>query len=203
MIPPKAVFVTGIHTDVGKTLVSAWLCLHWDACYWKPVQAGVEPQTDTEWVRRVTGLPEERFFPEAYRLAWPASPHAAAAREGKEILAGALQLPETERTLVVEGAGGLMVPLSDDLLVIDVLEGWKLPTVLVVQTYLGCINHALLSVEALRKRGIPLLGVVMNDGGRPESEGVILRGAGVPLLGRIPRMEGVSREGLLGIPLLG
>jgi dethiobiotin synthetase len=199
---PRAVFVAGIHTDAGKSLAAAWLCLHLDAAYWKPVQAGVEPHTDTEWVAALTGLPSDRFLPERYRLAWPASPHAAAAQEGLRIRAQDFELPRTEGPLVVEGAGGLLVPLSDELLMIDLLAAWRMPTVLVVRTYLGCINHALLSIEALRHRGIPLAGLIFNDGGRPESEAIILQKANAPLWGRIPYLAAITRESLLAIPPL-
>lgn len=200
-------FVTGTGTDVGKTLVSAWLCLKLGAAYWKPVQAGTWPQTDTEWVKHVTGLPPEDFFPEKYRLQLPASPHLAAAAEGLVIDPSQIRIPSCARPLVAEGAGGLMVPLTDDVLLIDWLAQQGLPTILVVHTVLGCINHALLSMEALQHRGIPLAGIVFNEGGRADpiaigSEAVILKKANAPLMGRIPQMDIISRESLLAIPML-
>lgn len=201
-LKPRAVFVAGIHTDAGKSVAAAWLCLHLDAAYWKPVQAGTSPHTDTEWVAEVTGLPTDRFYPETYRLAWPASPHAAAAREGVHMRAKDFRLPATERPLVIEGAGGLLVPLSDELLMIDLLAQWRVPTVLVVRTYLGCINHALLSIEALRSRDIPLVGLIFNDGGRPESEAIIVQKANAPVWGRIPVLSAVTRAELLAVPPL-
>jgi dethiobiotin synthetase len=112
------------------------------------------------------------------------------------------QVPATDRPLVIEGAGGLMVPLSDDLLLIDLLAQWQLPTVLVVRTYLGCINHALLSIAALKAYSIPLAGLIFNDGGRPESEAIILQKANAPVWGRIPMLEAVTKESLLAIPPL-
>lgn len=188
--------VSGIDTDAGKTIVSALLCLALDADYWKPVQAGVEPTTDTATVRELTGLPAERFHPETWRLQMPASPHAAAAAEGVQIAPEHIKIPTTSRSLIIEGAGGLMVPLTEDDLYIDLMARWKAPVVLVVKTYLGCINHSLLSLEALRARDIPLAGIVFNDGGRPESEDVILKAANAPLLARLPVFEPLNGKAL-------
>ncbi len=199
MIPqkiPSELFVAGIDTDAGKSLVAAILTAGLGANYWKPVQAGTTPQTDTEWVQQVTGLPRERFFPESYKLLLPASPHAAAEAEQITIDANRLTPPQCDRPLVIEGAGGLMVPLRNDYLFVDWLEEKRFPTVLVVKTYLGSINHSLLSIEALRRRDIPLFGIVFNDGGRPESESVILEYAQAPLLGRVPHLDQINPQTL-------
>jgi dethiobiotin synthetase len=193
---PDRVVVAGIGTDVGKTLVSAVLCLGLEADYWKPVQCGRVPCTDTEWVKGVTGLPEERFIPEAYCLEMAASPHVAAEMQGVSIDTAKLQLPPTKNRLLVEAAGGLMVPLRNDLLFIDVVEQWGIPVILVVHTYLGSINHSLLSMEALLNRDIPLAGIVFNSGGRSESEAIILRTAKAPLLGHIPRFNEINTGAL-------
>jgi dethiobiotin synthetase len=193
---PDRVVVAGIGTDVGKTLVSAVLCLGLEADYWKPVQCGRVPCTDTEWVRGVTGLPAERFHPEGYCLDMAASPHVAAASEGVRIEGAQLQVPVRGNRLIIEAAGGLMVPLHEDLLFVDQVEVWGLPVILVVHTYLGSINHSLLSLEALRNRGIPLAGIVFNDGGRPESEGIILNAALAPLLGRVPQVAEINHVSL-------
>lgn len=186
---PEKIFVAGIHTDAGKTFISALLMLGLEADYWKPVQAGTEPSTDTLTVQALTGLPASRFHPESYRLEFPASPHAAAEREGIRIDEARLTPPEHQRPLLIEGAGGLMVPLREDLLFVDWLASKAWPTILVIPTYLGCINHSLLSLEALRKRNIPLIGIVFNDGGRPESESVIEKYAQAPVLARVPQIE--------------
>lgn len=191
---PNEIFVAGIDTDAGKSFVAALLTLGLDAQYWKPVQAGTTPHTDTEWVQQATGLPKDRFLPEAYRLQMPASPHAAAAAEGVTIQNENLSPPPHDRTLIIEGAGGLMVPLRDNYLFADWLAKWRIPTVLVVRTYLGSINHSLLSLEAMERRGIPLLGIVFNDGGRPESESVIAQAAGGRVLGRIPHFDEVNPQ---------
>ena len=189
---PEKIFVAGIHTDAGKTFISALLMLGLDADYWKPVQAGTEPTTDTLSVQELTGLPSSRFHPEAYQLEFPASPHAAAAREGIRIDESKLSPPPHTRPLLIEGAGGLMVPLREDLLFVDWLAQKAWPTILVIPTYLGCINHSLLSLEALRKREIPLMGIVFNDGGRPESESVIEKYAEAPVLARVPQIASPS-----------
>ncbi|MEM6271905.1 MAG: dethiobiotin synthase [Bacteroidota bacterium] len=196
---PDRFVVVGIDTDAGKTVVAALLCLGLEADYWKPVQAGREPMTDTGRVREITGLPEDHFHPEAYCLAWPASPHAAAAQEGIRIAAEKIVLPVTPRKLVIEGAGGLMVPLREDYMYLDLLAEWKLPVVLVVRTYLGSINHSLLSIAALRRNAIPILGLVFNEGGRPESEGVIERYSGIEVLGGVPELDAVNAETLRAV----
>lgn len=189
---PSRLFVAGIDTDAGKSVVSALLTLGLNANYWKPVQAGTSPHTDTEWVRQVTGLPDDRFYPESYRLQLPASPHASAAAENVSIQTDKLVIPNSDRTLIIEGAGGLMVPLRTDYLFADWIALHGFATVLVVKTYLGSINHSLLSIEALKSRDIPLFGIIFNDGGRPESESVILEYANAPLLGRVPQLDMIS-----------
>lgn len=196
---PEKIFVAGIDTDAGKSFVSAILTLGLNASYWKPVQAGTAPETDSQLVRRLTGLPPERFFPEAYCLQIPASPHHAAREEGIAIQAERLAPPAHRGRLVIEGAGGLMVPLRDDYLFIDWLAEWRIPTVLVARTYLGSINHSILSIEALESRGIPLLGIVFNEGGRPESEGAIARRAGGKVIGHVPHIAEPSPADLLAL----
>lgn len=193
---PHEIFIAGIHTDAGKSLVAALLTQGLQADYWKPVQSGTTPQTDTEFVQQATGLPDERFHPESYRLEFPASPHASAAMEGLVIDPDQIRPPVHERPLIIEGAGGLMVPLTDDYLFLDWLAEHKFMTVLVIPTYLGCINHSLLSLEALKRRGIPLWGIVFNDGGRPESESVIERYAKAPVLARIPQLPAITPDTL-------
>lgn len=194
-MPPQktpSYFIAGIDTDAGKSLVSAILTLGLNANYWKPVQAGNIPHTDSEWIKKVTGLPDQHFFQESFLLQLAASPHAAAEAENIQIESQSLIPPQSERPLIIEGAGGLMVPLRRDYLFADWLAQHKIPTILVVKTYLGCINHSLLSLEALRSREIPLMGIVFNDGGRPESESVILEYAQAPLLGRVPQLDQID-----------
>ncbi|RWF14555.1 MAG: ATP-dependent dethiobiotin synthetase BioD, partial [Mesorhizobium sp.] len=146
------IVVTGTDTGIGKTVFAAGLAGLLDGVYWKPVQAGIDEGTDSETVSRLAGLSAERVLPEAWRLTEPLSPHRAAELDGVEIDTRALVLPATDRPLVVEGAGGLMVPVNRRALYIDIFARWRAPVVLCARTGLGTINHTLLSIEALRAR---------------------------------------------------
>ena len=192
-------FVTGTDTDVGKTVISAWLLTHLNACYWKPVQAGTEPETDSMTVRRLAELPEDRILPEAYILKEPLSPHEAAKREGLVIDMAKLLAPECNRPLVVEGAGGLMVPLNDHALVIDLAAELHLPIILVARSTLGTINHTLLSLEALRRRGLEIAGIVINGPEMPHNRVAIERFGRAPILAEIPTLDRITRATLRGI----
>ena len=153
--------VAGIDTEVGKTIVSAILVQRLQADYWKPVQAGNLDQSDTMTVQQLVSCGAV-FHPEAHRLKRAMSPHAAAEKEGVLIEKQQMALPPTDNTLVVELAGGLMAPLAPGLTNIDLLTDWKLPVILVSSYYLGSINHTLLSIEALKRRQISMLGLVFN-----------------------------------------
>jgi dethiobiotin synthetase len=192
-------FVTGTDTDVGKTVVSAWLLTHLDACYWKPVQAGAEPETDSAAVRRLAEVPADRILPEAYLLPEPIAPHEAARRAGIAIDMAKLVPPPCDRPLVVEGAGGLMVPLTGDTYVIDLATELHLPLILVARSTLGTINHTLLSLEAIRRRGLPLAGVVINGPETPHNRAAIERYGQVEVIAEIPWLDTVSRSALLAI----
>lgn len=183
------IVVTGTDTDVGKTVFAAGLAGLLGAHYWKPVQAG-EPR-DSATVRTLSGAP---IVPEAYILSMPASPHQAAAADSLVIDPAALEPPEGP--LVIEGAGGLMVPLTRRTLFIDVFARWKLPLVLCARTALGTINHTLLSVEAIRARAIPLLGVAFIGAENAESESIIVEKGAVRRLGRLPIITPLTRESL-------
>lgn len=162
----QQLIVCGTDTDVGKTVVSALLTLGLGAHYWKPVQCGLEGGGDRDRVGRLLGLSAEqiqqRLLPEAYRFSAPVSPHWAAELEGVRLEQERLDLPAVPGPLVVETAGGLLVPLRRDLMQIDQIQRWGLPVVLVARSGLGTLNHTLLSVEALRHRHIPLLGLILN-----------------------------------------
>jgi len=165
---PSAFFVTGTDTGIGKTVVSAMLTKALNASYWKPIQAGLEEETDTEFVRRATDFSGSQIKSERYRLNTPMSPHAAAEIDDVEISIDDFELPDySTEHLVVEGAGGLHVPINDHDMIIDLISYLQLPVVLVAPSTLGTLNHSLLSIEALRSRDIPILGVVMNG---PEHE---------------------------------
>jgi len=170
----RKLFITGIGTDVGKTLVSAIFVESLKADYWKPVQCGSLDNTDTSFVKQLVTSQGSVFHPEAYLLKEPISPHAAAAKEGIEINITSIKIPSTENTLIIEGAGGLMVPLNSVNHVIDLISEFNMEVVLVVKHYLGSINHTLLSIDALQNRNIPITGVVFNGERNEASERVIL-----------------------------
>jgi len=189
--------VSGTDTDVGKTVFSAALAGALDANYWKPVQAGFEGGTDALCVMELSGLAPERILPERYVLNTPASPHYAARLDGITIDEHALLPPPPgERALVIEGAGGLMVPVNDDTLFIDIFARWKLPLVLCARTALGTINHSLLSIEAVNRRDIPLLGIAFIGDEQAESERIICKLGGVRRLGRLPHLSPLTRDSL-------
>ena len=192
-------FVTGTDTDVGKTLVAAWLLTHVDACYWKPVQAGTEPETDTEAVRRLAEVGDDRIVTEAYVLPEAMAPHEAARRAGVRIDMTKIVPPRLERPLVVEGAGGMLVPLNEESNVIDIAGKLGLPVILVARSTLGTINHTLLSLEALRRRGLPLAGVVMSGPKTPHNRTAIERYGKTKIIAEIPFLPSVTRASLLAI----
>jgi dethiobiotin synthetase len=181
--------VTGTSTGVGKTVFSAALAGALGANYWKPIQSGLEGETDSETVRRLSGLAPDRILPEAYRLKLPASPHISAAREGVRIDPGRLSIPACSGPLVIEGAGGLMVPLSPDLLQIGVFASWGLPAILCATTALGTINHTLLSLEAMVRHGVKVHGVAFAGEPAEEVESAIVAFSGVRRLGRLPPLD--------------
>jgi dethiobiotin synthetase len=185
---------------VGKTIVSALVVQGLAARYWKPVQSGLAAGSDSARVRELLALHAERLLPEAYRFQAPVSPHWAAELEGVRIDAGRLALPQVEGPLVVECAGGLMVPLRLDaegsLLQIDQLRVWGLPVLLVARSGLGTLNHTLLSLEALRQRAIPVLGLVLNGPLHPDNPRTLEALGGVPVLAQLPPLEPLSAKGL-------
>ena len=182
--------IAGIDTEIGKTVISAIVTEALQADYWKPVQSGDLHHTDTNKVQALVSNPKSKFHPEAYRLETPMSPHASADIDGVTIEADKLQLPQTNNNLVVELAGGLMVPLTKDLLMIHMLKQWNLPVILVSKYYLGSINHTLLSIDMLKAHNIPIKGIIFNGKTNLTSKEAILHYSKVPLLGEIPWMEG-------------
>jgi dethiobiotin synthetase len=184
------IVVAGTDTEIGKTVFCAGLAALLDANYWKPIQAGLEGETDSQFVARLGGLSDDRIMPERYRLKTPASPHQAAAIDGVRIAVETLDVPDSGgRPLVIEGSGGLLVPIDGTTLYIDVFARWRLPVVLCARTALGTINHSLLSIEALRHRQLDILGVAFIGDGNPEIERVICEIGRVKRLGRLPRLS--------------
>ena len=190
------IVVAGTDTDIGKTIFSAALVQALDGYYWKPIQAGLTGETDSEIVARLSGLPALRILPEAYRLNTPASPHFAAERDGVEIDVLRLRPRDVPGPLVIELAGGLDVPLTRRLLQIDVIASWKLPVVLCSSTRLGTINHSLLSIEALKRRGVPILGIAFIGDEIPDTESIIPAFGGVRRLGRLPQIPELNSDTL-------
>ena len=190
----RRIFITGIGTDVGKTVVSAVLTEALRADYWKPVQAGELSETDSHKVRTLVNNRVSVFHPEAYRLSEAMSPHAAAKIDGIEIDFERINMPETANHLIIEGAGGLMVPLSSGFLVMDLIQKFNPEVIVVIKNYLGSINHSLLALDALKRSGTPVLGVVFNGVANDESEKFILHYSGVKCLGRIPFTENLTPD---------
>lgn len=184
----KGYIVTGTDTGVGKTVFAAGLVTALGADYWKPVQAGLDEATDSETVKLLAGA-DATILPEAYRLTTPCSPHEAARLDGVEIEPARLALPEGAGPLVVEGAGGVLAPFGEGLLAADLFALWGLPVILVARTSLGTISHSLLSLEALRARGLTVAGVAFIGTGNAASEAAIIRYGDCRHLGRLPLID--------------
>jgi dethiobiotin synthetase len=185
----RAIVITGTDTGIGKTVFAAGLAGALGGFYWKPVQAGTEDGTDSDTVARLSGLPSERIWPEAYRLATPASPHLAARLDGLQIDPERLALPDVDGPLIVEGAGGVLVPLTETLLFADIMARWQAPVIVCARTGLGTINHSLMTVEALRARKVSVAGIVFIGDPHEENERIVPELAGVRSLGRLPVLE--------------
>jgi dethiobiotin synthetase len=184
--------VTGTDTGIGKTVFAAALARALGAAYWKPIQSGLLDGADGE---TVADLGVTRVLPEAYRLTEPLSPHRAAEIDGVTIDPARL-VPPSDDPLVIEGAGGVLVPVTRELLFADLIARWALPVVLVARTGLGTINHSLLSIEALRARRVPILGLAFVGDANEDNEATICAIAGVKPLGRLPRLDPLEGDGL-------
>lgn len=182
------VFVTGTGTDVGKTMVSAWLVHSWKADYWKPVQSGTVDTWDANVIRTVA--PNTTIHPSTIALKAPLSPHEAATLEGASISLDMFHLPRTDRPLVVEGAGGALVPLNDRDFMADLMKRLGLPVILVGSSGLGTINHTLLTIEALKRREIAIAGVILNGDPHPNNRAAIEHFGGVKVIAELPRLDG-------------
>ncbi len=200
MTSARRLVIAGTDTDVGKTVFAAALTGALDADYWKPVQSGLDGPTDSDTVAQLSSVSRRDgvMHPEAYRFALPASPHRAAEAENAEVDIEQLKsLPSHGRTLIVELAGGLLVPLTRDSLQIDLIPHWQAAVVLVARTALGTINHTLLSVEALQRRRIPLVGIAfVGDGDNADAEETIAAFSGLKRLGRLPPLHPLTPETL-------
>lgn len=189
----KKYLVTGIGTDVGKTVVSAIIAQALEADYWKPIQSGELDNSDSHKINRLTN-DLVQVLPERFRLNEPLSPHASAAIDGVQLHLSELTLPETDRNLLVEGAGGIMVPINDTDLLIDAFKQWNLPVIIVSRHYVGSINHTLLTIEALQNRGIAIKGLVFVGDENKATESFILNHTKVPFLMRVPIAAEVTAD---------
>jgi dethiobiotin synthetase len=194
-------FITGTDTGVGKTVLSALLCAALDAAYWKPIQTGTEVDSDSETVRALAGLAPEKSFKEAYQFAPPVSPHLAARLAGVRIDLSKIKLPvDTENgSLIVEGAGGVLVPLNEKDLMVDLMRQLGLPVLLAARSSLGTINHTTLSLAALRNAGVEVAGVVMIGAPNAENRAAIEEYGKVRVVGEIPWLTEINRAVLLEV----
>jgi dethiobiotin synthetase len=193
----QACIVAGTDTDVGKTVFAAMLMLALKANYWKPLQCGVADGVDTKTIQNMTGLPDERFFPEKYIFTEPKSPHLAAEIDHVKIDLPALKPPRSDAPLLIEGAGGLMVPVTRDTLQINVFRDWGLPIILCARTGLGTLNHTLLSLEALRQRDMPIHGIAFIGDENPDNMKTIADISGEKILGRLPILKDLNERSLM------
>jgi dethiobiotin synthetase len=189
-------FVTGIGTEIGKTIASAILVEALEADYWKPVQAGELEYTDSQKVKDLISNTESKFYSESFRLKLAMSPHAAAQNENMTITTSNFNPPKADKPLIIEGAGGLLVPLNDKECIIDLIKKLKVEVILISQHYLGSINHTLLSIEALKNRNIPIKGILFNGDENKDTENIILSKSGLNNLGRIPTLKTVDKTSI-------
>ena len=196
-MPNKPIFVTGIGTGIGKTIVSAVLVEKLKADYWKPIQSGDLDDSDTKKVKSLISNKQSVFHPEAYRLHYPFSPHKSAAIDGITIEPEKIILPETKNTLIIEGAGGLMVPLNNTFLMIDLIKQLGAGVILVSQNYLGSINHTLLSINALKQQNIPVKGIIFNGVKDIYTKEFILNYSGIELLGHISEYGSIDKKAII------
>lgn len=199
MILPEKIFITGTDTGIGKTFVSAVITAGRNGCYWKPIQSGLEDMTDTEWVKSVTGLPDSHFLKEAYRLNSPLSPNISAELDGISIDPDLINLPDKNEPLVIEGAGGVMVPLNADYFMLDLMRKFCLPVLVVARSGLGTINHTLLTVDTLKRSGLEIIGVVMNGPANPGNRESIERLGQVRVVAEIDPVPLINRSVLIEI----
>ena len=196
-MPDKVLFVTGIGTGIGKTLTSAILVEKFKADYWKPVQSGDLHNADTMYVKNLVSNNKTKFHPEAYRLTQPYSPHKSAAIDKITIDPDNIILPETDNILIIEGAGGVMVPLNNKFLIIDLIKKLNVPVVLVSQNYLGSINHTLLTVNALKQYEIPIAGIIFNGHKDIYTKEFILNYTRAEFLGHIPEFTKIDKKTII------
>lgn len=195
----KPLFISGIGTDIGKTVVSAIVVEKLKADYWKPIQSGDLDNSDTKKVKALVSNKKSVFHQESYKLSQPFSPHKSAAIDGIEIDLKLISQPQTSNKLVIEGAGGLMVPLNKTQYIADLISHLDAEVILVVKHYLGSINHTLLSLELLKNRNIPIKGIIFNGETDSYSEQAILNHSKLSILGRVPIVNELNPEKIIDL----
>lgn len=193
-------FITGTDTNIGKTVVSAWLQLHLGYHYWKPIQCGdLDKGGDTKSVKTLTQFKEEFFYPPLYSLKAPLSPHEAAKQENIKISIEKIKNSVITSSTLIEGAGGLMVPLNKDYFMIDLIKELACPVILAVRGTLGTLNHSFLSLEALRNRNIKIAGLVICGKKSPQNRLALEEYGKAPIIGEIDFLNPLTTESLLSI----
>ena len=187
-------FITGIGTGIGKTIVSAILTEKLQADYWKPIQSGDLDISDSLLVEQLTSNTSTIVHPERYRLGQPLSPHLSAKIDGLTINIEEIQMPKTENRLIIEGAGGIMVPLNENELIVDLIRKLGVKVIVVTQNYLGSINHTLMTLEILKLNNIPVEGIIFNGKSNVETEAYIANYSGQRIIGRVPSLSVINKE---------
>ena len=188
--------ICGTDTDIGKTLISSFFVKGLNSFYWKPIQSGIELQTDSQTVEKLAQVSKEKIIKEAYVFTKPLSPHWAAEIDQKIINFDKLRLPKVQDSLIVETAGGLMVPITRNFLQIDQIKQWGLPVILVCKSSLGTLNHTLLSIEALKRRNIEIFGLVVNGEKHLDNPKTLVDFSGIPLIAEFPYIPKVDSNNL-------
>ena len=188
--------ICGTDTDIGKTLISSFFVRGLNSYYWKPIQSGIESETDSQAVKRLAKVQKTKIINEAYIFREPVSPHWAAEIDQKVINFKLLTLPNVDGSLIIETAGGLMVPITREYLQIDQVKKWNIPVILVCRSGLGTINHTLLSIEALKKRNIRILGLVINGKKHLDNPKTLTEFSSLPIIAEFPFMQKIDSNNL-------
>ena len=189
-------FLTGTDTEVGKTVICAWLMVHYKYHYWKPIQSGMD-SPDIRTIQEITGFDDSFFFPPAYELQQPLSPHESAKRDGIKIELANFLLPRKGTKFIVEGAGGILVPINEKYFIVDIMKKLKLPILLVARSGLGTINHTLLTVSELKKRNLLLRGIILNGERNQSNKEAIEKYSGVSVVSELEPIKTLDRKTLL------
>ena len=188
--------ICGTDTNIGKTIISAFFVRGLNSYYWKPIQSGLEDETDSQTVSRLSNINKKKIIKEAYVFKEPVSPHWASEIDNVKIQRELLTLPIINKPLIVETAGGLMVPLTRDFLQIEQIKDWDIPVILVCRSSLGTLNHTLLSIEALKKRDIKILGIVINGNKHLDNPRTLSQFTGLPIITEFPLVENLNSYNL-------